>query len=70
MNEPSSDQVASRLEFAVEVAREAGRLTLKYFRQTNLDVERKADDSPVTVADREAERLLRQRITARFPDDG
>ena len=27
----------------------------------------KADDTPVTVADREAERLIRQRIAARYP---
>ncbi|MEX0585177.1 MAG: histidinol-phosphatase [Pirellulales bacterium] len=58
-----------RLELALAAAREAGRHTLKYFQCDNYAVERKADDSPVTVADREAELLLRQRITDRFPDD-
>ena len=32
-------------------------------------VERKDDDSPVTIADREAELLLRQRIESAFPND-
>jgi histidinol-phosphatase len=57
----------SLLEFAVDAAWAAGRVTLAHF-QAGVDVERKADDSPVTVADRDAERLLRERISARFPD--
>ncbi|NLF63137.1 MAG: histidinol phosphate phosphatase, partial [Chloroflexi bacterium] len=46
------------LAFAVETAWQAGQLTLGYF-QTGLRPELKADESPVTVADREAERLIR-----------
>jgi len=63
-------ELSSRLEFAVAIAREAGEVTLRYFRKTGLEVEDKADASPVTVADREAEQLLRVRIESRFPDDG
>jgi len=63
-------QVVQRLNFALEIAREAGNITLQYFRRDDLKVERKADKSPVTVADREAEKLFRNRIIARFPDDG
>jgi len=59
-----------RLLLALDAARQAGRHTLRYFRQAELVVDRKADASPVTVADREAELLLRQRIAAAFPDDG
>ncbi|MCB0154127.1 MAG: inositol monophosphatase family protein [Anaerolineae bacterium] len=55
------------LDFAIETAWQAGQLTLGYF-QTGLRPDFKADDSPVTVADREAERLIRSRIEARFPD--
>ena len=62
-------EIAERLQFAVEIAREAGDVTLRYFRRTDLAVERKADQSPVTVADRSAEELLRQRIGERFPQD-
>jgi histidinol phosphatase-like enzyme (inositol monophosphatase family) len=50
-------------------AREAGDLTLRYFGQS-LTVDDKQDGSPVTVADREAESLLRLRISAEFPDHG
>ena len=56
-----------RLDLAVEAVREAGRITLEYFRRDDLDVELKCDDTPVTVADRRAEEHLRQRIAAAFP---
>ncbi|HMQ53647.1 MAG TPA: inositol monophosphatase family protein [Anaerolineae bacterium] len=55
------------LDFAVETAWQAGQLTLGYF-QTGLRPDFKSDDSPVTAADREAERLIRSRIEARYPD--
>ena len=55
------------LEFAVQTAYEAGRLTLGYFGTEAARPEFKADDTPVTVADREAERLIRGRIEARYP---
>ncbi|HEY8469698.1 MAG TPA: inositol monophosphatase family protein, partial [Longimicrobiales bacterium] len=57
------------LDFAVDIAWRAGRLTLAHF-QTGIAVETKSDESPVTLADREAERLLRAAIEARFPADG
>lgn len=62
--------LSSRLELAISAGKEAGRLTLKYFQQDNFAVERKADQSPVTIADRSAEELLRSRIAAAFPTDG
>lgn len=63
---PSLDEL---FEFAVDLAWRAGRSTLAGF-QAGIDVERKADASPVTEADRRAERLMRHRIEERFPDDG
>lgn len=63
-------EIADRLEFAVEIAREAGEVTLKYFGREDLKVDRKADTSPVTIADRSAEELLRERIGRRYPNDG
>lgn len=57
------------LDFAVEVAWRAGRITLASY-QTGVAAEAKADDSPVTIADREAERVARALIEARFPHDG
>lgn len=58
-----------RLEFAVSAAKEAGRFTLEYFDRPGLRIDRKGDGTPVTDADRGAEKLLRQRITEAFPDD-
>ncbi|MGI9051015.1 MAG: inositol monophosphatase family protein [Rubrobacteraceae bacterium] len=54
------------LEFAVQTAYDAGRLTLGYF-QTGVRPECKDDDTPVTVADREAENLMRDRIRSKYP---
>jgi histidinol phosphatase-like enzyme (inositol monophosphatase family) len=68
---PSADShIPDRLQLALVAAREAGEITLRYFRRDNFEVEYKADASPVTVADREAEQHLRRRISAAFPDDG
>jgi histidinol-phosphatase len=55
------------LAFAHQIAWQAGKITLRYF-QSDLAVERKADASPVTIADREAEAFLRAAISARYPD--
>src|SRR5262249_39235359 len=63
------DELKNRLELAIDAAREAGRLTLRYFQRDDLKVDLKRDATPVTIADREAEKLLRERIAARFPDD-
>ncbi len=56
-------------EFATDLARKAGEITLRYF-QRRIAVETKADTTPVTVADREAEAHIRQAIESRFPHDG
>src|SRR5262249_17071300 len=48
------------LRFAVDAAKQAGELTLRYF-QTRLEGITKADDLPVTIADRGAGELLRRR---------
>lgn len=62
---PSLSELA---EFAVDLAWQAGRRTLAYF-QAPVPVEEKQDGTPVTLADREAERVLREGVRARFPDD-
>jgi histidinol-phosphatase len=56
-------------EFAVELARGAGDITLKYFRKRP-ETTTKTDGSYVTIADREAEAYVRRHIAERFPDDG
>jgi fructose-1,6-bisphosphatase/inositol monophosphatase family enzyme len=57
------------LEAALAIARSAGELTLRYFAQET-ETEEKDDMSPVTVADRESEELMRRLISDRFSGDG
>lgn len=61
--------IRSLLDFALEAAWQAGRVTLGYF-QTDVAVERKGDNSPVTVADRQSEQLLRTLINHAWPGHG
>jgi histidinol-phosphatase len=65
----NDEERSALLEEAAGWVREAGAITLRWFGR-GVTAETKADASPVTVADREAEELLRARIAARFPDDG
>ena len=57
------------MQAASEVAALAGAIALAHFR-TALDVERKADGSEVTIADRAAEQAARDWLAKRFPRDG
>jgi histidinol-phosphatase len=59
----------SRYEIAIDAAQQAGQLALQYF-DHDIAVEWKQDQSPVTLADREAEALLRATLLGRFPGDG
>lgn len=54
---------------AVQAAEAAGRHALSYFDRP-LEVEWKANESPVTIADKEAEQVIRKQILAHFPQDG
>ncbi len=60
------ENLRSYLDFAIETAWQAGQLTLGYF-QTDLRPQFKADESPVTVADKQAEELIRRRIETQYP---
>ena len=56
------------LDFAVDVAWRGGRATLAYY-QTGIAAELKSDASPVTAADRTAERVMRELIERHYPHD-
>jgi histidinol phosphatase-like enzyme (inositol monophosphatase family) len=56
------------LDFSVDAAREAGEITLKYFRR-KFETRLKGKDNFVTQADVEAEEFLRREILKRFPGD-
>jgi histidinol phosphatase-like enzyme (inositol monophosphatase family) len=60
--------MSPRLAFALDAVTRAGRLTLAHF-QTGVAFDTKADQSPVTVADHAAERLLREAIGQAFPGE-
>ncbi|WP_448189365.1 histidinol-phosphatase [Azospirillum sp. sgz301742] len=60
---------AHLVALAERLADSSGPVVRRYFR-TTLVVDDKADSSPVTVADREAERTIRAIIEAERPDDG
>jgi len=68
----SDQQLQSFLDFACELADAAASITLTRFRQP-LPVENKLADTgfdPVTVADRAAEKAMRELITERYPSHG
>lgn len=54
------------LEVATEAAYHAGRRALGYF-NTPIQVERKSDNTPLTIADREAETIIREWIGKYYP---
>jgi histidinol phosphatase-like enzyme (inositol monophosphatase family) len=56
------------LNAALDAAREAGNVAMKYFAR-EIKVETKRDGSPVTEADRAAEAAARDWIAQRFPED-
>lgn len=59
----------SFIRLARELADLSGEIIRRHFR-TPMSVETKADTSPVTAADREAEASMRERIEAAYPDHG
>ena len=58
------------LHFAIDIAEQAGRLTLDYFLRKSLKVFSKRDATPVTEADRKAEELIREAVASHYPEDG
>jgi len=57
------------LEAALRLVREAGKLALR-LREQGIEAEDKPDDSPVTIADRECERLFVSELEREYPGDG
>lgn len=56
-------------EFCGMLAVESGKIIKQYFK-TEIGIETKADKSPVTIADRKAEEVMREMIMKEFPDHG
>ncbi|HEX3560592.1 MAG TPA: histidinol-phosphatase [Pyrinomonadaceae bacterium] len=64
----SNGELQELLDFGVRLAREAGEITLRYFRR-EFETRLKGKDNFVTQADIEAEEFLRRRIAEEFPAD-
>lgn len=61
--------MSPELRAALDAAAAAGAICLRYF-GTEFEPEFKADDSPVTAADREAEAAIRESLLSKFPSYG
>ena len=57
------------LAVARELARQAGDFALQY-RKGEIQIENKSDESPVTVADKEGEKIIAGGLQREFPEDG
>ena len=63
---------SNELTLALELCQNAGKIALQYWPSDDrqLKIDRKADGSEVTQADRECERMLREAIAKVYPEDG
>jgi histidinol-phosphatase len=64
-----SESPQSLMQAAAEVAQFAAGVAMRWY-GAGVDVETKGDGSPVTIADREAERQAREWLAQRFPEYG
>ncbi|RWA61270.1 inositol monophosphatase [Mesorhizobium sp. M4B.F.Ca.ET.190.01.1.1] len=66
-----TNDLDARTRFAIDLARRAGELGLKYFRDLeNLTVESKGHQDLVSDGDREVELFIRAAIAEAYPQDG
>jgi myo-inositol-1(or 4)-monophosphatase len=62
-------QLEKEYAYAIKAAREAGDIIRSHY-NTRYDVDYKGKDSPVTVADRDANHKIHEIIHGEFPNDG
>jgi len=65
----TSTNLKAFLSVALEAAKAARKLILSYY-DSEFDIEIKADQTPVTIADRGAEQIIRNTISSNFPAHG
>ncbi len=58
--------MSNELKIAIKAARAGAKKAISYF-NTDIHVEIKSDNSPVTIADKETEKAIRTCITSAFP---
>ena len=65
----SQSQYQEFIEFAKQLADESAQVIRRYFR-ADYQIEFKSDATPVTIADRKAEEVIRKRIMQQYPNHG
>jgi histidinol-phosphatase len=68
MSGTTLEKLSEELVFALDICEKAARLAMQHF-QAGVSFVDKPDGSPVTVADKECERLIRTAIAEKFPGD-
>lgn len=58
------------IPFVKELARKSSDVIMPYFANQDVTVEMKSDETPVTVADRNAEQVMREMINQQYPGHG
>ncbi|MCH6258890.1 hypothetical protein MLD52_20200 [Puniceicoccaceae bacterium K14] len=57
-------------QFTRKLCTETEKIILRYFDSSELEIESKGDDTPVTIADRESEKTIREAIETLYPEHG
>src|SRR3989338_5998626 len=57
------------LQTAVDLAQNAGKLIMKYHDMGDVSIETKTDNTPVTIADKESNKLILAGLRKEFPLD-
>jgi 3'(2'), 5'-bisphosphate nucleotidase len=63
------EKYQQELDLAKAAAREAGEIIMRHYGRPEIGVDTKADKSPVTAADLDANAAIVKRISAAYPDD-
>lgn len=63
-------QYQKELDFAKDLAIEAGKIMRRYFRAEDIGTEWKDDNTPLTIADTSINKLVIEKVKAAFPDQG
>ena len=59
--------MSEELKVAIEAAKKGGKHALQYY-EKDLAIEFKNDNTPVTIADKESEEVIKNHILKSFPD--
>lgn len=66
----ATSELKELLEFARVLGYEGGRSTLGHYKRAAVEIIDKSDGTPVTIADRNAEQIMRKMIEEKYPDHG